>query len=68
MNQSTNNLDGSLTFNFKVTKQEDGKVTVSCPTQPQIPPATAATHSGAMEQMKQRMHKASGTPGKLKGV
>lgn len=68
MNQTNNALDGSLSFTFKVTKQEDGKTTISCPAQPQVPPVTHERHSTAVELMKQRVQKAAGKPGTLKGV
>lgn len=67
MNQSNNAQDGALTFNLKVTKTEEGKTTVSCPAQPQLPPVTAERHSTAVELMKQRIQKAAAKPGGLKG-
>jgi hypothetical protein len=68
MNQCSNQQDGALSFSLKVKTQEDGKVTVSCPAQPQIPPTTAATYSSAVSGHTQKLQKAAGKPQGLKGV
>lgn len=65
MNRSSNELDGSTAFHLVTKKTEDGKTTVSCPAQPQIPPVTHERFSTALEGMKQRLQKAEAT-GKLK--
>lgn len=67
MNQSTNVADGALQFHLKVSKGEDGRTTVSCPSQPQVPPVTADQTSTAINQMRQRLQSAAGK-GKVKGV
>ena len=66
MNQSNNVMDGALAFNFKVKTQEDGRTTVSVPTQPQLPPVTHEKRSMAVELMKQRVQQAAGKAGGLK--
>lgn len=50
-------MDGALQFHLKVKKQEDGRVTCSCPAQPKIPPVTADTQASAIQQMQTRLHK-----------
>jgi hypothetical protein len=57
MNRSNNAFDGALQFHLKVKKTEDGRVTVSCPAQPKVPPVTADTQSSAVGQMQSRLQR-----------